>query len=161
MQRVNRVTPGLPPHMMQTYATAAPPATHWRPASCEEIACVHWREGWATVVDERTDLGLGQAAYIRSEFHDSAKPGRPAAGERWYTESRTPEGLTAFLFGPGQRCFAASEHRVPLERPALFLVRRGDWRGNLGLIRRHRTGAEWVEDLHDTTDRLVELHERG
>lgn len=161
MQKINRATPALPVGMMQTYAISAPLATHYRPASCEEIDCPHWRNGWVTVVDEATDLGLGQAAYIRTEMHDTAKPGQAGDGIRWYTERRTDDGMTAFVFAPGQRCFAALDHRVPLERPATYLVRGGDWRARTGLIRRHVHGADWMEDLHGTTDRLAELHERG
>lgn len=175
MQRINRFPPGLPVSAMQTYALASPARTHYRPATCAEVECEAWRVGWATVVDEGTGLGQQQAAYIRATMHDMAKPGRPADGQRWYSESREShpmqdgtgspagaiDGLTTFTFPAGQPCFAAAAHQVPLERPCLYLVRGGDWRANTGLIRRHNTAEAWADDLHTTTDRLLELHERG
>lgn len=161
MQRINRVAPGLPVSAMQTFSLASPIRTHYRPALCAEVECEAWRGGWATIVDERTDLGLGQAAWIRATYRDRAKPAQVRGDDRWYRERRLEDGRTSFEFEAGQRCFAADSHRVPLERPCLYVVRGGDWRANTGLIRRHVSADDWAEDLHTTTDRLQELHERG
>jgi hypothetical protein len=71
--------------------------------ACEDAGCEAFRNGWETVCDQRTPLGLEQAAYIRQR------------SGRTFTElSGTP---TVFRFEPGQRCFA--EHRT---RPARFLA---------------------------------------
>lgn len=138
MRAINRIEPLLPAAAMQTYSIAAPLATHTRPATCAEVECLPYRNGWNTDVDEATVLGQQQAGYIRSQ-----------AG-RAYTESRIGN-LTRFVFLAGQQCFAA--HRVSLERPEIYLVKGGDWRGNpIGLTRRHTKPAHWVEDFAEHLD---------
>lgn len=140
-----RVEPQLPVGAVKTYTVAAPLATHFRPATCEEVDCAHWRDGWRTVVDESTDLGAAQAAYIRGQ-----------SGRR-FVEHR--EGAAAvFVFEPGQRCFAA--HQLPLERDPLLIVRMGDWRG-YGPARVHRRPEDWVDDMQVSLDKVRDRHERG
>ena len=99
---LNRIEPGLPPTAMQTFAVAAPLTSgrHWRKASCREVDCHHWREGWATVFDETNDTGRGRAQYVRN-----------VSGRR-FRESRTEAGLTRFDFSPGQTCFASGDHTI-------------------------------------------------
>lgn len=159
-----RLQPGLPAAEMKTYAIEAPPC-NFRRATCDEVECSAMANGWVTRVDESTELGQGQAHYIR---HDSG---------RQFTETREradvpdlPEyvgvlgaELTVFTFPAGQPCFRQASHRVPLERPELFVVREGDWRGNpRGIpVYRHTRPEFWVEDLHEHTDKLITLHERG
>jgi hypothetical protein len=145
MRPINRPTPQLPAQAMKTYQLVAPITTHYRSATCSEVACPAHQQGWSTLVDETTPLGRRQAAYIRIQ-----------AG-RQFTEERTPEGTT-FAFPAGQRCFRP--HQVSLEREPLYIVRDGDWRGNpRGTKPRQHTRAEnWVEDFatHQQTlaDRL-------
>jgi hypothetical protein len=147
---------------MKTYQVAAPRSTHTRPATCAEVDCGHWRHGWATRVDERTDLGMAQAAYIRAECVSASTPASPAGrARRRYVETRTPEGLTEFAFPGGQQCFA-EDHRVPLERPELFIVRGGDWRGNpTGQHRQHKRPDDWVEDFAEHQQRIATQIQKG
>lgn len=97
MRPLNRITPAAPVNAFQTYRIVSPP-DHAVRSACEDVGCPAWRCGWETQVDEGTDLGRAQAAYIRQQ-----------AG-RTYRERRTGEGLTVFQFISGQRCFA--EHRT-------------------------------------------------
>ncbi len=143
MRPLTRVDPALPVGAVQTYQIAAPPDIEVV-AACETVGCAAWRNGWDTVVDERTDLGRRQAAYIRQRSY------------RTHRELKTAEGLTAFRFEPGQRCFA--DHRT---RPARYLARAGDWRRNLGLIRSHTRPEDWVEDFAEHQDALKQRLERG
>lgn len=160
MQRINRAAPALGVAAYQTYRIASPPSTHTRPATCAEADCDARRHGWRTVVDERTDLGMSQAAYVRHECVADSLAASPAGrGRRRYIESRSPEGLTVFTFAAGQQCFA--QHRVSLERPELYIVRGGDWRQNLGLVRRHTQAEHWVEDFATNQDRIKALRQRG
>jgi len=146
-----RITPALPAEQMKTYAVVTPRATHWRPATCSEAGCPNHLNGWKSVIDETTDLGRAQAAYIRER-----------SGRR-YTEWRDQPWLggTVFTFEAGQECFA--QHEVPLERDPLFLVRDGDWRGNpRGTPARvHQRPADWVEDFATHQQRLKDRLERG
>jgi hypothetical protein len=148
MREPHRITPVLDADAMKTYAVVSPLATHWRPASCEEVACPNHTSGWRTVIDEATDLGAEQAAYIRTR-----------SGRR-FVEHRDA-ALTVFDFHPGQRCFA--QHQQPLEREPIYLVRDGDWRGNpRGTpTRRHVSAQEWVEDFANHQDRLATRLERS
>jgi hypothetical protein len=159
---VFRPPAALPVQAMQTYRIAAPLSTHTRPASCAEAGCQAHAHGWITKVDERTDLGMAQAAYIRAECVTELLAASPAGrGRRRYLEHHTPEGLTEFRFPAGQQCFAADSHRVPLERPQLFLVQGGDHRARTGLIRRHDRPEHWVEDFSESLDRTAERQRRG
>jgi hypothetical protein len=133
----------------KTYRISLPTATHWVEVSCEDAECPHYASGWKTLVDERTELGAKQAHYIR---RDSG---------RSFTEERTPIGGTAFVFRPGQPCF--TKHRVRGERPEIFLVHGGDYRGNPlrtpTLV--HKRAQDWVEDFALHQDRVKTILERG
>lgn len=138
-----RLQPAMPTGAYQTYAWSAPRDTQVR-AACEEAGCLAWRHGWETKVDESTELGRHQAAFIRQR------------SGRTFREQRTAEGLTVFRFEAGQRCFA--DHQT---RPAVWWVRGGDWRQNRGMVRQHTRGADWVEDFAEHQNRLAERLRRG
>jgi hypothetical protein len=141
-----RIDPKLPAAAFQTYQIVSPLSTHYRAGTCEEAGCLAHRHGWQTAVDEGTELGQRQAHHIRK-----------VAGRR-FTERRTEIGLTAFVFEAGQRCFA--EHQVSLERPELYLVRGGDWRGNPRReVRQHSTPDSWVNDFATHQEQLARAAE--
>lgn len=147
---LNRLAPALPVGAMKTYAIRSPRATHWRAATCAEVACPAYLNGWRTVVDEATELGQRQAHHVRK-----------AAG-RSYTEHRDEAGLTVFTFEAGQRCFAADGHQAPTGRPELYVVRGGDWRGNpRGDVRKHVRAADWVEDFGEHQQQLADRLAQG
>lgn len=138
-----RIDPQLPTHAYQTYEIRSPISTHFRPGTCDEAGCLAQRHGWKTTVDERVPLGQRQAHYIRK-----------TAGRK-YTEVRTEAGLTEFVFEAGQQCFQT--HQIPLERPELYVVRGGDWRGNpTGEVRRHSSDG-WVNDFSEHQDRIARV----
>ncbi len=166
----------LPAHKRVTYGIRSPFDTHTRPADCDEVDCAGWRNGWVTVVDESTALGAQQAAFIRRTCVRDSVTLRPdvLGGRRRYTETTdthpmqdgtgspagTVQGLTEFRFPPGQPCFR--EHRVPVGRPELYIVRDGDHRGNpTGTIRTHTRPEHWVEDFAEHQQALHDAHERG
>ena len=146
---MNRIQPNMPVSAYRTFEIRSPLATHWRPASCAEAECAHYLNGWTSVIDETTDLGQKQAHYIR---HDKT---------RRHTEEKRPDGLTAFRFEAGQRCFAADKHQVPLGRPEVYLSRGGDWRGTTTEPLRHSGPEGWLDEFQTNQDRLATLIERG
>ena len=150
-----RVDPQLPAGAYQTYAVTAPLATHFRAATCAEAGCRAHAGGWRTAVDERTDLGQGQAHYIRAEAGRRfvEHPQEDAGGQ--------PTGLTCFEFEAGQRCFG--EHRVRADRPEIYTVRGGDWRGDPagGGTRRHASYADWLDDFGSHQQHIADQVERG
>lgn len=144
MRPVNRIDPAMPVGAYQTYQITSPRDTMVA-AACEQVGCAAWRQGWDSVIDERTELGTAQAAYIRTQ------------SRRTFREMRTEQGLTVFRFESGQRCFA--EHKT---RPEIYLVRDGDWRGNpTGRQRRHTRPQDWLEDFGENQLRLVENQRKG
>jgi hypothetical protein len=148
MRPIFRIDPRLPVGAMKTYAIVAPVTTHFRPASCAEVDCDAYRNGWTTVIDTATDLGGKQANYIR--LH---------AGRHF----RATEigGMVTFTFPPGQSCFRT--HQVRLDRPEHFLVRDGDWRGNPRGTSpyQHTRAADWVDDFANHQQRLADRLNQG
>lgn len=138
------IIPALPSQHFKTYEIIAPLKTHFRPATCEEFGCEAWRNGWRTIVP--TDSGAAQ--YIRS-----------GSSVRRFVEStgalELAGGMAEFMFSPGQKCFAADKHRVPLEREPLYVARGGDARGNPLRERRvHTRAQDWQEDFAGHLDRV-------
>lgn len=133
------------PQDFQTYKIVQPRDTTIV-ASCQQVGCKHWREGWVSLIDETNQFGASQAYYIR---HDSG---------RTFTESRNAAGMTVFRFECHQRCF--TEHRT---RPARFGVVGGDARGNpRGTPARiHSRPEDWVEDASEHLDRIRAVRARG
>lgn len=134
----------LPPQAYQTFGIAQPADTLVR-AACEQVGCEAWRNGWDTPIDEASELGQRQAAFIRKE------------SGRTFREVKSAVGLTVFRFEPGQRCFR--EHQT---RPQIFAVRDGDYRGNpTGRHRTHTRPADWVEDFGENQLRLADQQQKG
>jgi hypothetical protein len=145
--RVTRIAPALPVQAVRSYDVVSPHETHTRKARCQEVECQHYGRGWQTIVDTATPTGRMQANYIR--LHSGRK--------FTYTETGT---VVTFTFPAEQQCF--SDHRVPLDRPALYVVRDGDWRGNpSGYRRAHRSADDWVDDFATNQERIARLQERG
>lgn len=134
----------LPAQAYRTFSIRQPADTLVA-AACEQVDCEARRSGWETAIDEATELGRRQAAFIRTE------------SRRTFREQRTAAGLTVFRFEPGQRCFA--EHKT---RPQLFAVRDGDYRGNpTGRARTHSHPRDWVEDFGENQLALVDQNMKG
>lgn len=142
-------TPALPVTAYTTYGITVPLSSHWRAATCAEVDCDRHLNGWVSVIDEATDLGQRQAAYIR---RDSG---------RAFREEKRPDGLTAFTFEPGQRCFASADHRVRLDRPEIFTARGGDHRAATTDVRRFDRHDQWLEQFAENQDRIRTVQERG
>lgn len=140
---------GVGPEHMRSFSIAAPLGTHWRRASCAEVQCAHHLQGWASEVDESTELGQFQASYIRAE------------SGRGFRESRTDTGITRFEFPPGQQCFSSDEHHVRDEDVAeLYVVRDGDWRGNpRGTAPQKLSADGWVNAFGENQERVIKLRE--
>jgi hypothetical protein len=141
---LNRIPPQMPVGAYKTYSVRAPLETHWRPATCEEADCPNYLNGWKTILPADSDL-------VEVARHSG----------RQFTETRTEGGLVEFTFEAGQPCFQTSNHRLPNDRPQLYSVRGGDWRGNLGVIRRHTRGADWVDDFANHQDQLADRLKEG
>lgn len=151
---INRIQPLGNPTDYKTYSVTAPLATHWRKATCAEVDCPHFLNGWTTTVDTSTDLGRRQAAYIEGADH----------GRRWAREAFASNAgpLVEYTFPPGQRCFRSDAHRLPLERDPIYSVRLGDWRlTGPAVTARAMQPADWLDDFANHQIGLAERRERG
>lgn len=117
-----------------SYRIAAPPETHWRPATCREVGCENWREGWTSLVDVSGPTGRELADLVRWRYR-----GIP------FTETRDGDTSIRFGFPPGAPCFEAARHYVRLDRDFLYLV------GRYGQVTQHQP-AEFVEQWAETLD---------
>ena len=139
---LNRIPPRLAAHQYRTFAMRAPLGTHFRPASCEEMDCPAYLQGWTTRVDLSTDLGQAQARYIRKD------------SGRTFTE--VEPGV--FRFEPGQACFRASDHRTRNDRPEMYLIRNGDHRVPDRVADPQVLSPDsWVDAFRTHTERLADL----
>lgn len=146
MRPLNRIQPILPVKSMQTYRISKPVATHTRPATCAEVDCPDFVNGWDTILPASHPmvLALRRAAISAVDLGDGVR--RKCV----VVVSLSNERTVTFRFEAGQPCFRASTHRVSLDRPENYLVRGGDWRGSTGLIRKHDRPEHWVEDMSET-----------
>jgi len=141
-----RLPPAGPAAAYQTFQIASPLETHWRPATCAEVNCEQHLHGWRVRLD-----GLSDAD--RWAIHNSG---------RHFVRHDVAAGETWLVFEPGQDCFAAAEHRVPLGKPELYVVRGGDWRGNpTREFRQHTSAESWVDEFAANQDKVAEVIERG
>lgn len=150
-QKVNRISPQGPPELYKTYQVLRPISTHTRPATCAEVDCPNFLQGWRSTFDVSTDLGKRQARYVREhsgrrfEVEDVPAPGQP---------------LLVLVFPAGQQCFTA--HRVALERTPIFRIKGGDWRGNpRGLPTVTRSPSDWMDDFATHQNELAEAIRKG
>ena len=91
----------MDPRISQRFRMAAPVATHRREATCREVDCKHWLEGWLTAVP----INSPQALYIR--YQSGRKFAEAVDGDR-----------VVFKFYPGQKCFRT--HTTSLDRPPIL-----------------------------------------
>ena len=142
-----RPGPVGPVQAYKTYAIRQPLSTHFRRATCAEVDCRAYLGGWITRVPRGSDL----AEYIASGAH----------GRRYIETTGLDSEGREFVFEAGQACFRASEHRIPLGRPPLYVVRGGDHRGNpTGERRIHHRAEDWAEDLGEHLD-MIKTKQEG
>lgn len=145
------IQPQGPVQMYRSYQLKQPLATHWTPATCREVECPEFVNGWTTVVDPRTDQGAAAAHYIE---HDRS---------RTHLKTVLPDGRWSYWFEPGQAFFSSDEHEhyVPLERDPIAIIRDGDHRGNdTGRVERVSLD-EWVDRFGENQQVLKEAQDRG
>jgi hypothetical protein len=129
---------------MITFGIRQPVVSHYRRATCEEFGCLHYSLGWITMVPADSM----QAHYIEKN-----------SGRSFKKEIIGPNQVR-YTFPPGQNCFASDTHRVPLERPAIFGMRAGDWRGNPTGYVRTLSAQSWVDAFGENMELVKEFHER-
>lgn len=141
-----RLAPAGPPQAYRSVSFSRPlTRDFWRRATCEEVDCPHYLCGWATKVLP----GSTEEADIR------------VSGRAWSAVEKTEDGFLRFVFPPGQACFKASTHRLPVEREPIWHSRFGDHRADCGGHLVHTRVEHWVEELAEQSARITQALERG
>ncbi|MFI6251516.1 hypothetical protein [Streptomyces sp. NPDC051016] len=144
---VSRIQPQMGAAAYKTYEVRSPLTTHFRPATCADVGCLHYLNGWQVRVETLTEDLL----------HAARNSGRR------YVEQHIADGETWLVFEAGQPCFKAGQHRAPVGRAPLYLVRDGDHRGNPRgtKARLHQRPENWVEDFAEHQQKLADEIEKG
>lgn len=127
-----RWQPKMETHKYRTFSMQAPLDTHYRPATCREVDCAAYQNGWS--FDKSV---LSPANYYKVTH----------AGKR-YREVNLGPGMTYLVFEAGQFCF--DKHSIRLPRPEIYLVGRGDWRS----FQPHH--AKQIKRADEFAERMVE-----
>jgi hypothetical protein len=145
---MGRIQPLMGAEAYKTYEMRAPLSTHFRPATCAEANCTYYRDGFQVRVE-------GLAPQVLHAVQNSG---------RKYSVQKVAEGETYLAFEAGQPCLRASLHRVRIEdRPPLYIVRDGDFRGNPRgtRARQHLNPQFWVEDFATHQQAIADEIEKG
>ena len=113
----------------------------WQKATCRDVDCPHYLMGWKTMLDETDERMKDGADWIR--FRSGLA----------FTESHDVEGLTVFVFPPGQRCFR--EHMEPTGKPGKLSKRTTD-----GVYQFTRP-QDFNESMNEEADQARRVLERG
>lgn len=147
MRPLTRIEPVGQASDYKTYQVSAPKSSHFRKATCEEIGCPNYLKGWKIHLE-----ALSEA------LKDAVKK----SGKK-YKLMPVSEGQTYLVFEPGQPCFDESKHVTRMEKPEIYVVRDGDWRGNprRTQARKHTRAEFWLEDFSEHQDKIKTQIERG
>lgn len=143
-RKVTRFKPALPSHLYRTYRTSSPIETHYRLATCEEVQCSAYMEGWTY---KKVDLG---ERLLHIVTHAGKRYREQALGDDIY-----------LVFEPGQACFQASTHRVSLERPSFYYTGRGDYRTFSTRNAQRLNGEDWADSFANHMDALNSKYQEG
>lgn len=135
---------------------------NFRPATCAEVECDAFRNGWLTIV------GAALADQVRVIARDTG---------RAFTERPTAGGLVEFAFPAGQEGFRGGEHdhKVRVDSVQHYTKASGKpgWRVNPlngrtewvfvgdGSSRQQLSAQSWVDDFGENQERLAAEQQRG
>lgn len=140
----------------QTYAIRSPLATHFRKATCEEVDCSAWRNGWTLLID-----GLSADLYYTAT-HSGRKYREVLITASEVMAPLYPTAGRYLVFEAHQPCFASNSHRVTLERPAFYFVGRHPKQQPLQIARaRQLNDVDFVDHMQEHLDHIREEIERG
>lgn len=136
-----------PVQHQRTFQIDQPLETHFRRATCQEVNCKAYANGWKMGFDLTDPEKVAAARAIRD------KSGRTFTVE-------LADNKVIMTFPAGQRCFVT--HRVSLEREPIYIVRGGDFRGNPRRERTvHKTADSFVDRWDNELSTIKEIQERG
>lgn len=146
MRPTNRIPPQGQVGNYRTFQIAVPLKTHWRPATCAEVSCPQYLNGWRVRLDQ-----------LSPPMQHAAR-----TSGRKFLELDVSEDEHWLVFEAGQPCFRASEHRIKLDKQEIYIARDGDYRGNpTGRVRRHTRPEFWTEEFNENQGRIEQARQQG
>lgn len=145
MRGARRIQPQMPSQNYQTFQVASPLSTHYKPATCKEIDCPNYLNGWRIRVEGLPEDMLHLAKHSGRRFR----------------EVSIKEGETYLVFEGGQKCFQESTHRTSLQRPEFYFIGQGDWRSYSSRNAERVSTEEWLDRFRTNQDSLATQLERG
>lgn len=147
-RKVNRWEPQAPAWAYNTYQIVSPLSTNFRKATCEEVQCVRYLEGWRIPVAKLTQQLYKDATTLGPKYSRET-----VDGEDW------------LVYPAGQTCFDGllGKHRVRIDSRPQFYRKGGDYRGNPRNVKPVRFGdlQSWVDSMGEQLDKIHERIERG
>lgn len=146
MRPLNRIPPQGDVRDYRTFQILSPLSTHHRKATCVEVDCPHYLNGWRVRVEG-----------LPPEMLHSAK-----TSGRKFTELHVTADENWLVFEAGQQCFRAAQHYKLLDRQEIFIARDGDHRGNpTGNVRKHTRPEDWIDEMGENNERVRDRLQRG
>ena len=148
--KVNRGVPGVDHRGRRTYT---PRPGYWRSATCKDIKCAEYENGWVSTIPQAQVQMLTDIYEMRNK------------GIWEFTEERVAglnegEILIRFTFPPGLTCFRhlnGTGHQVPVERDPLFYHRPAGRPGQ----GREMNQDEFITTFNESAYRASRSLERG
>lgn len=128
-------------YQASAYIIASPFETHWRPATCEEVWCPHYRLGWRIRIEHL--MPQHEAAIYR-------------CGKK-FVRIDVLEGESYYFFEAGQPCFQADHHRVLNGTPEIFAQRNLE----TGRLVRHSGPDAWINASGEHAEHLRKTDQRS
>lgn len=150
-QRANRPVPQMPTQSYKTFAIKSPLTTHYRRATCAEIDCPDYLNGWYLKIEGTPEDLLYTARNAGRKY---------TVGEVMLEENG--EVFKALIFEAGQACFRESTHVKSLERPEFFFAGRGDYRSfSHRKAHQYDRPDQFVDDFEDHLARIRRALQQG
>lgn len=146
-QMANRPAPLMASGMYKTFRIMQPLSTHFRRATCQEIACPAFMDGWTY---KKADLDE-RLLYLVTH-----------AGKHYKEMTLELGGDVYLVFAPGQPCFQASSHVTSLDRPEFYYVGRGDYRSfSTRRATQFKLPDDWRDDFAEHLDNIKTEIDKG
>lgn len=163
-RRVHRLPPKMASHQYRTYRAVSPLSTHYRRATCAEVECDAFNNGWtyrkADLIRENLLYVVTHAGKRYKEMDLPVSAIRdPDTGQFVKEVERSVE--TCLVFEPGQVCFQAPSHRISLERPEFFYTGRGDYRTFSIRNAQKLSADDWADSFANHQDKINRAIQEG
>lgn len=141
----NRRLPRLATFNYRTFRISSPIKTHFRKATCAEVNCEAYINGWSL---PKANLDP-QMLYLATHSGKSYK-------------EYDLNGTIYLVYSAGQTCFNAAKHVISLQRPEFYFAGRGDYR-SFSPRRSHKyeRSDQWLDDFATHQARNKQLVDRG